>query len=107
MAPSLGHIDVLAPAETAAHANVWSGRRHVEVDDADDDENEAEDGSDEDEYEYDYAWGTEGFDMDEYTAISVWDELSELFIQQTGDLGSYISRTGISSALTRPHSRTV
>ena len=46
--------------------------------------NYAEDG-----YDYDYEWGTEDFDMEEYTAISVWDELSELFTRQTQDLGTY------------------
>ena len=32
--------------------------------------------------EYEYEWGTEDYDHDKYTAISVWDELSEIFLLQ-------------------------
>ena len=74
----------------AASARLWSGRtrRSVTVEDEPDgDDLELENqragqqAAGEEDVEYEYVWGTEDYDADKYAAISVWDELSELFLR--------------------------
>lgn len=94
--------DTADAALRMASEHIWAGRTRAHAAAVDDDANEVEDeldgqtadGSGEEEYEYEYEWGTENYDSDKFTAISVWDELSELF-QQKGRVSGASTDGGI------------
>ncbi len=70
-----------------AHTRPWAGRTRSAWVEDDEDEEPMDQGGGQggeiggNETEYEYEWGTEDYDADKYAAISVWDQLSELFLR--------------------------
>ncbi len=85
-----------------ASEHIWAGRTRAQAATVEDDPDETEDedaeqaqgGGVDDEYEYEHEWGTENYDSDKFTAISVWDELSELFQHKGQISGAYTGNCG-------------
>ncbi len=89
-AGSEGELDGLAQSVMGtAHTRPWAGRTRLAwVEDDEEDEEGGGQGGEDDEMEYEYEWGTEDYDADKYAAISVWDQISELFLRMGETTGA-------------------